>query len=176
MNTGEAKAWFNQAESDLRAATALRDRPPPMTSEDVGCHVAAMCAQAIEKSIKAYVIVNGATPSLGHRPDKYLPQLLTKNDPLLRYKDHHRHLSKLFDLDTRRTVEALLDLTPGGKGSLTDVANTEYPWKVNGAWKGTPVGSSHFGDGQLDVWLKLAKRVSDMLHKLLIAAQRGADL
>lgn len=48
----EAKTWFAQAASDLRTATALLGAPPPVDKADVGCHVAAMCAQTIEKSIK----------------------------------------------------------------------------------------------------------------------------
>ena len=47
-----------------------------MQEEDVGCHVAAMCSQTVEETLKGYVFLNGATPDLGHRPDKYLPQLL----------------------------------------------------------------------------------------------------
>ena len=170
MTVDEAKTWFIQASSDFRTASALNNAPPPILPTDVGCHVAAMCAQAIEKSIKGYVIVNGATPSLDHRPDKYLPQLLTKDDPLLRHKGHHRHLSKLFDPETRSAVRSLLDLAPGGQGNRTDVPNTEYPWKVRGAWTHTPMGSSHFGADHIRAWLKLTMRVVNTLHKLGIAA------
>ena len=145
MNVYEAKPWFAQAKSDLRTAEALRTGPEPMLPDDVGCHVTAMCAQAIEKSIKGYVIVNGATPSLNHRPDKYLPQLLTKGDPLLRYRDHHSYLSKLFDTDTRHFIEVLFEQTPGGQGSRTDVPNTEYPWQINGAWVEAPANSTRVG-------------------------------
>jgi hypothetical protein len=31
------------------------ETPSPVNNDDIGCHVAAMCAQAIEKSIKGYV-------------------------------------------------------------------------------------------------------------------------
>lgn len=176
MSAYEAKPWFTQAESDLRTANALRTVPDPMISDDVGCHVAAMCAQAIEKSIKGYVIINGATPSLDHRPDKYLPLLLTKGDPLLRHKDHHAHLSKLFDTDTRHAVKALLELTPGGQGRRTDVPNTEYPWQIAGAWTKAPAGSTQFGDDSVAELLKLAQRIQNTLHRLGIAASRGAQL
>ncbi len=176
MSTYEAKPWFTQAESDLRTANALRGAPEPMLSQDAGCHVAAMCAQAIEKSIKGYVIANGATPSLDHRPDKYLPLLLTKGDPLLRHQDHYAYLSKLFDSTTRHDIKVLLELTPGGQGNRTDVPNTEYPWKIDGVWAVAPAGSNQFGDSTAADLLKLAKRISDTLHKLMIAASRGAEL
>ena len=49
------------------------------------------------KNIQGYVIIiNDATPSMDHRPDKYLVELLMKDTPLLRYNDHDRHLSKFF--------------------------------------------------------------------------------
>lgn len=173
----QADTWFAQAASDLRTAEALLGTPSPMLAADVGCHVAALCAQAVEKSIKGYVILNGATPKLGHRPDKYLPMLLTKNDPLLRHRDHHRHLSKLFDPSTTAAVGDLLDLTPGGLGSRTDVPNTEYPWKVAGSWKHVPARAPEFGDSTaLAQWLKLARRVHDSLKKLVVAAGRGVTL
>jgi hypothetical protein len=147
-----------------------------MCLDDVGCHVTAMCAQAVEKSIKAYVIVNGGTPSLNHRPDKYLPLLLTKGDPLLRHEDHHNHLAKLFDVATRQAVKALLELTPGGQGGRTDAPNTEYPWQIDGAWKEAPAGATQFGDSGVDELLKLTRRILSTLHRLGIAASRGMDI
>ncbi len=176
MNSAEATPWFTQARSNFRAAIALSNTPCPMLSDDVGCHVAAMCAQTLEKSIKGYVIVNGGTPSLDHRPDKYLPQLLTKNDPLLRHKDHHSYLAKLFDLPTRKAVQRLLELTPGGNGNATDTPNTEYPWRVGGHWTHTPMGHSQFGSTHPNQWLAMTKRILDTLDKLAIAAGRGDTL
>jgi len=173
VSAAEARVWFVQAESDYRTAAALRKHPREMCAEDVGCHVAAMCAQVVEKSIKGYIIVNGATPSLTHRPDKYLSQLLTRTDPLLRHKDHHRYLSRLFDSATRHGIRDLLDLAPGGRGNRTDLPNTEYPWKVGTVWAEAPAGSPHFASDRVESWLKLAKRVLDVLHKLVIAAERG---
>ena len=171
----EATVWLAQAKSDFRVARALQSCPEGMSDVDVGCHVAAMCAQAIEKSIKGYVVLNGATPALGDRPDKYLPQLLTRDDPLLRYQDHYRHLSKLFDQQTKHAVRDFLDLTPGGRGNRTDVPNTEYPWKVEGAWARAPADNRGIGSaGRINAWLRIAKRVCDTLNKLVIAAGRGA--
>jgi hypothetical protein len=122
----ESATWFQQADSDARTAEALLSMPNPMQEGDVGCHVAALCAQAIEKSLKGYMVLNGATPAMNHRPDKYLSSLLTKDDPLLRHKGHHGHLSRLFDVATKAAVCRLFDLTPGGLGNRVDAANTEY--------------------------------------------------
>jgi hypothetical protein len=172
-----ARPWFLQATSDLRTAEALLAAPPPLRAGDIGCHALAMCSQAVEKGIKGYVLVNGATPSMDHRPDKYLVSLLTKDDPLLRYKDHHRHLSKLFTTATRYVVERLLDLTPGGLGTRDDVPNTEYPWKEAGGWRHTPYDAASFADRKTLVeWFGVTKRVLDILSKLAIAAEKGEKL
>lgn len=40
-----------------------------MQAGDIGCHVTAMCAQAIEKSLKGYVLLNNQEYSRDHRPD-----------------------------------------------------------------------------------------------------------
>lgn len=105
-----------------------------MRQDDVGCHVAALCAQTIEKSLKGYMLLNGATPAMNHRPDKYLSSLLTKNDPLLRYREHHGYLAKLFDSTTKGVVRHLFDLTPGGLeiGSTLSTPNTHGPTKERG--------------------------------------------
>jgi hypothetical protein len=159
--------WFLQAESDARAAAALLATPNPMTPADTGCHAAAFCAQAIEKSIKGYVLLNGATPALDHRPDKYLANLLTPGDPMLRHPTHRKILSKLFSPHTRAAVRQLFDLTPGGLGNLNDVPNTEYPWQHAGEWKHAPVGAAEFADPRtVQAWVAVAQAVTGTLHKL----------
>lgn len=169
--------WFRQAESDARTAEALLSLPTPMREADVGCHVAALCAQTIEKSLKGYVLLNGASPAMNHRPDKYLANLLTKGDPLLRYREHHGHLSKLFDPETKSTVRSLFDLTPGGLGNRVDATNTEYPWVEGGEWKHAPCGDATFSDRRmLEGWLAVTKRIRDTLRKLWIAVDRGTAL
>lgn len=107
-----AAAWLSQAERDARTATALLDQPTPMKTDDVGCHVASLCAQAVEKSIKGYVLLNRSAPShRSHRADKYLTPLLRGD--LLRYGDNRRKLAGLFDPSMRALVRRLFDLTPG---------------------------------------------------------------
>lgn len=146
-----------------------------MVADDVGCHVAAMCAQALEKSLKGYVFLNGATPAFDHRPDGYLVALL-RGDPLLNYADHRGKLSKLFDAPTKAIVTRLLDLTPGGLGNRNDVANTEYPW-VNGGSSFAPAAATDFADiTKTRAWVDAAKRVSSSLHKLWIAVDRATAI
>ena len=171
----EAEVWLRQAHSDARTAAALLLAAPPMQVEDIGCHVAALCSQAIEKSLKGYLLLNGVTPAMNHRPDKYLPNLLTKDDPLLRHREHHAYLSRLFDTGTKAVVKLLFDLTPGGLGSRTDVQNTEYPWTESGEWRHTPFGAAVFRDGKtLKEWVDTAQRVRNTLAKLWISVDRAS--
>jgi hypothetical protein len=166
-----ARPWFGQAASDTRTAAALASQPSPMQAGDVGCHVAALCAQAVEKSIKGYVIVNGQSPRMSHRADKYLVPLLS-GAPLLRFPHHHRHLSALFDSSTRAVVRRLIDLTPG---TLDDknAPNTEYPWLSQGVWR-TPGGHELFSDAEtLAQWTAVARRVTTRLSQLASAAERA---
>jgi HEPN domain-containing protein len=172
VGTQDAAPWFRQAASDLRTAQALLQQPEPMYPVDVGCHVAALCSQTVEKSIKGYLLLNRVTPRLGHRPDGYLRRLLDQS--ILQYEQHHSHLSKLFEPQTKDTVRRLLELTPGGQGHRTDVLNTEYPWQQQGQWQHAPIDAGELSDGpSLDLWLRVAQRVHDKLRALWSAADRG---
>jgi hypothetical protein len=171
-----ARPWFVQAASDARTAEALCGAPTPMVEGDVGCHVAAMCAQTVEKSLKGYVLLNGSVPAMDHRPDGYLDAFL-RGDRLLNYRDHRGKLSKLFDAQTKAVVTRLLDLTPGGLGAQTGVANTEYPWTDAGRWIFAPAAAPEFAhSATIKIWLDTAKRVSSTLHKLWIAVDRATAI
>lgn len=141
-----------------------------MLEPDVGCHVAVMCAQAVEKSIKGYLIFNGTTPEMSHRPDKYL-SLLLDGGRFLRHRNHERKLGRLFDRATRTRIRGLLDLTPGGRGSRSDLPNTEYPWSdAHGTH--VPMGHVIFADRQTaSQWVIDAKRLANDLHRLVISAE-----
>lgn len=170
----QARPWFTQAASDLRVAKALLAGHESLEEGDIGCHVAAMCSQTLEKALKAYVIVNRVTPRLGHRPDGYIRKLLEREGPMLRHRTHYGHLSKLFDQKTKREIIELFGLTPGGRGMGNDYPNTEYPWKEGGEWKQTPFAAPEFNDRRrLEQWFNLARRVNNKLLGLAIAAERG---
>ncbi|MBN1612767.1 MAG: hypothetical protein JW940_39460 [Polyangiaceae bacterium] len=168
-----SRSWFRQADSDIRIADAVLHRLECMEVGDVGCHVAALCAQALEKSLKGYVLLNGATPAMDHRPDKYLVLLLTENG-LLRFREHASHLARLFDPPTRGSIKELFDLTPGGMGKAWDLPNTEYPWLGSDEWKHCPCDHLPFQDtATLQGWFNVAKRVCDKLHQLAIVSERA---
>lgn len=181
----EALPWFAQANSDLRIARLLlvsNELIEPLAKHGVtlqlgdrGCHCVAMCSQTVEKSIKGYLIVNGAQPGMDHRPDKYVQQLLRINSKLLRHKSHRERLSGLFDLETKSVIRQLFELTPGGMGGRNDVPNTEYPWTQNSVWVHAPVTTEIFVRPQhLERWVRISDRVHTVLYKLAKSASQGS--
>lgn len=128
----------------------------------MGCHVAAMCAQTLEKSLKGCFILVGMRRANDHRPDKSLTVLVLSSP-----KRHRKRLSRLFDQNTRRAIEELLSLTPGGQHDR-NVPNTEYPWTVDGV-DFAPAAHPIFENPEhIDAWLKLARRVHSELEKIRI--------
>ncbi len=170
----QSRLWFLQAGSDVRTAEAIITKPKPMLQHDVGCHVAALCAQSVEKSIKGYMLLNGESPAMDHRPDKYLTILLDRSGKLLRYPGHLTQLSRLFVPLTRQTVRQLLDMTPGGRKQSPGGFNSEYPWKERGEWQHAPVGNLVFSDqAALQRWVDTAKLIQGTLYKLCILVDRS---
>lgn len=158
--------WFIQAGSDLRVAEALNEGPLPMKAADVGCHVAAMCAQVLEKTLKGCFLLIGMTPRQNHRPDKELHVLW------MHPTRHKAHLSKLFDQSTREDVSELLLLTPGGQQNR-DAPNTEYPWLDNGTTHVPAVSECFQDEERIEAWLKLARRIYVELDKVRVAEALG---
>jgi type II secretory pathway component PulM len=58
----QSRSWLEQAQSDVRTARAVAAGPTPMNAGDVGCHLAMLCAQALEKGIKGYFVLCVAHP------------------------------------------------------------------------------------------------------------------
>jgi hypothetical protein len=183
----EALPWFEQARSDLRIARLLVaiddpnaarvEWPIELDPDDRGCHCAAMCAQTLEKSIKGYVIVNGAQPSLDHRPNKYLAELLRPEAPMLKHRSHRSRLSKFFDLPTKSIICDLFELTPGGRGNRDDLPNTEYPWREDGRWRHAPATADIFTKSEsLEDWVDVARQTHELLYKLTKSAIQGSPL
>jgi hypothetical protein len=165
------KSWLEQAESDARTGEALLTGSPPLRKSDVGCHVAVICAQALEKGLKGYLYFNRTPPAMNHRPDKYVRYLLDEGGKFLRHPAHHKELSRLFNHDNKARLRELLDLTPGGRGNRNDIPNTEYPWcDADGVH--TPMGHGVFADrSTTSQWVVVAKQITSGLHRLVISAE-----
>ncbi|GEM_PF-5992290 len=168
----QSKIWLEQAASDVRVANDLFARIGQLQDGDAGCHIALLCAQAIEKGIKAYLVLNGRTNIANHRPDKELQPLL--RGLILQYPDHHSKLSQIFSPPIKATVRNLLGMTPGSKESGQHKPNTEYPWKQEGEWAANPVSYTPFQDqANLTNWLAHSKTIVIGLQKLIISVDRS---
>ena len=75
-----ARLWLRQAPGDARIVQAVVSMPAPMLTEAVDCHVAAMCAQVTEKSLKGYTarpvsVVATAMATWRIRDNRVLPEM-----------------------------------------------------------------------------------------------------
>lgn len=167
----QSRSWLEQARSDLRTAQAVKECPSPMEVRDVGCHLALLCAQALEKSIKGYFILCGKSSSNTHRADKFVATLIRTKCG--RLENQFKDISALFNTATKGTIRDLVNLTPGTLGA-NNVPTTEYPWDPGSGGMSTPVGHPAFSNAVH--WLADTKRVVDTLEKLRIAETRLSSL
>jgi len=157
-------AWLAQAESDHRTAQRLeamagrREALRPMEDDDLGCHVAAMCAQCAEKTIKAlYAREFGRDPPATHRFDR-LGSVLARSTGVAT-------VLRGLPVPVRARLRALCALSPGaGPGP----ANTEYPWSDGrGGWV-TPAGAAPFADPAIRrQWIVDAGRLLAAIRRAL---------
>ena len=119
-----SRGWLEQARSDFRTAQAVAAGPAPMELRDVGCHLAALCAQALEKSIKGYFVLCGNSSSNTHSVDKFVVTLLRTKCG--RLATQFSQVSALFNMAIKGTIRELVELTPGTLGK-NNVPTTEYP-------------------------------------------------
>lgn len=167
----DAVAWLTQARSDARTAEAVAQGRSPMRPEDIGCHVALLCAQSFEKSIKGSMLLVGQTLTLTHEVETRIDSMLRQAD--IR-KGPWRLLRPLFDAPgVRRLVLTLLAWTPGAASAADP--NYEYPWrKLPTAVVAVPCGHPLFEDVTEHArWIEAARALSDGLAKIGEAIQRG---
>lgn len=140
-----------------------------MKARDVGCHLALLCAQALEKGIKGYFVLCGNSNSNTHCVDKFVITLLRTKCG--RLENQFSQVSRLFNKATKDTIRELVEFTPGTLGK-NNVPTTEYPW-VSGPGMSCPVGYKAFSSSTHQKrWLKDAERVVVSLEKLRIAESR----
>lgn len=167
----DAVAWLAQARSDARTAEAIAEGKRPMRPEDIGCHVALLCAQSFEKSIKGSMLLVGQTLTLTHEVETRIDSMLRQAD--IR-KGPWKLLRPLFDAPgVRRLVLALLAWTPGAASAADP--NYEYPWRKHPtAVLEVPFGHPLFEDTDAQArWIEAAQTLSDGLAKIGEAIERG---
>ena len=154
----EILAWMRQAQSDVRCAKYLAERPR------MACHITAKTQQGVEKAIKAFLRVAQVEFAWDHAPLRYILDGLSQ---LSCYRRHSiwRRISKLFDSDTRRIVESLERLAPSGGAPRR---NSEYPYQENGQWT-APCDPVVFGNVEIEEFLETAICVTSEIERFVNA-------
>jgi hypothetical protein len=158
--------WLDQARCNARTAEAIAQQPRrPMLEDDIGCHVALLCAQSIEKCIKGCMLLIGMEAPMSHdveaRIDAFLQQAATRG----RRKGPEQQLAELFRArGVRRWARTLLSWTPGA--ATADQPNYEYPWPDRAEVE-IPCGHALFADAdERDEWITHARTLSDGAKKI----------
>ena len=172
----DATQWLGQARSDARAAAAIAKGGSPLDPGDLGCHIALLCAQALEKCVKGCMLLVGQTPTATHAVEKDI-------DSLLRAASGYRSGAPQFGLrdayrasGVRRITKQLLDWTPGNAKS--DELNYEYPWRVTRAAElATPFGHPAFEDpSDHREWVRVTTTLVEHAAKIASASRRGRSV
>ena len=133
--------------------------------EEFWCHVAALCQQSVEKSIKALICFGNLDFPKTHHADQLL-FFLMKRLSFLHFKFVNlKKLSILFGLQEKKIVKQLSDLAP-----QKDVTkrNTEYPFLVGKTWI-APAAPSVFTLTEIHLFLKHSRRIVFTANQIVSA-------
>jgi len=170
-----AEAYQRQALSDFKVACCLSSLPPHSLSAGFRrCHIAAMCQQAVEKSVKSLYIAWGMTPARTHQVTDLITGLLrkpggTKHGDGVRSQLHH-----VFSQRARWIARELDELVP--KGVVVDPAqtarNSEYPFLANRHWI-APCDAAAFRDVEIAKYLRESGRMVNGVVRIRAAISRA---
>jgi hypothetical protein len=180
VTISRATLWIRQAQSDANTAEAIASRPGKLDKRDVGCHVALLCAQSLEKSVKGCLLLVGVEAPLNHdvadKIDTILSRLLKgKGKGKGKLNGPVQHLKALFEeRGLRPAIAKLRAWTPGA--ATCGEPNYEYPWPAHAETQ-VPTGHVLFEDpsDHFD-WVLKAKSLSDGAAKVAEAMRRYPPL
>ena len=177
----ESLAWLHQAVAD-RLAAEREFIFAAAAATPVWCHAIAKCQQAVEKSVKAIVAALIAArrwrgPPIGfvHEVGRHMGTLVrlprSSEFPLLR-----RHLLRLFDPNTRSTIEALECLIPKAPPPGQPLRrNTEYPYHDATGGFTYPAEPSIFSRTEIERFRALSSRLTDSARKIVAMLRRSGS-
>lgn len=171
MTISRAILWIQQAQSDARTAEAISTRRAKLDERDVGCHVALLCAQSIEKCIKGCLLLVGGEAKLTHDVADIIDDLLGRVAARKKSKGSEQNLNELFrSRGVRKQIAQLLAWTPGN--ATPEQPNYEYPWPAHVETE-VPTGHELFKDlAEQSEWVIHAKMLSDGAAKVAEALRR----
>jgi hypothetical protein len=165
----KGEAYQRQAESDYRIARCLRtlhNGASPLC--DTRCHIAAMCQQAIEKSVKGLYIAFGMTPKRTHQVAGLIIDMVTVATTAI-----GSQLCQLFSPSAKRAVRELGELVPKSNPNDPDQAarNNEYPFSRGHDWM-APCDDSAFHDAEIARYLQETGRIVKGVTRIRAAIYR----
>jgi hypothetical protein len=160
---------LRQACSDLLIARNLDDSDQ-LLSRDRRCHIAAMCQQAIEKSVKSLYIALGMMPKRTHQIAGFIIEMtaVIKTAGSVR-----RELTSLFSHSARQIIRELSGLVP--KSAQEDPnqtsRNSEYPFLSSGTWI-APADEPVFRQADIVRFLRETGRIVDGVTRIRATVHR----
>jgi hypothetical protein len=170
-NRFKAESYQRQARSDQRVARFLNgERNVRLPNGDGRCHVAAMCQQSIEKSVKSLCIALKMTPARTHQIMDYVIAL-TQGPYIPRLRSQ---INRLFSSDVRVVIEELCNLVPKSnqEDPFQTSRNTEYPYLNRPGWI-APCDSEAFNNNEIARYLRVAGRIVDGVTRIQIIINIG---
>ena len=163
-------SYQRQAQSDYQIARCLRAlQNGPLLARDARCHIASMCQQSIEKSVKSLYVAMRLTPKRTHQVTGLIIDMITVASGTIRSQ-----LCRVFSPSARQVACELGDLVP--KSNLNDPSqvarNNEYPFLINREWI-APCDDSAFRDGEITRFLREAGRIVDGVTRIRAAIYRS---
>jgi HEPN domain-containing protein len=169
----DAFAWIEQARSDARTAAHVMIAGRSIFAGDIGCHVALLCAQSLEKCIKGCMFLVGQTPRLTHSVETAIDSIVVQACQR-RDGDVRKRLPELFRArGVRGTVRQLLAMTPGN--AEPDEPNYEYPWRADAARDSELPYAHTLFERVADQreWVRIALHLADETAKIVQALLRA---
>jgi HEPN domain-containing protein len=171
VTISRAILWIQRAQSDARTAEAILTRRVKLDDRNVGCHVALLCAQSIEKCIKGCLLLVGGEAKLTHDIANIIDDILSRVAAKRKSTGSEQNLNGLFrSPGVRKRVTQLLAWTPGN--ATPEQPNYEYPWPAR-VESEVPTGHELFKDAdEQSDWVTHAKTLSDGAAKVAEALRR----
>ncbi len=135
MAFSPANAWLEQAESDMRVATILKNKIEADASGFEShfylyCQIIAKCQQVVEKAIKAIIAeldyrrLVPFTIGFTHTVDPIINRILIAP---ARHKDSLQPIQATLK-NNLPDIRAVMELAPHGRAGAQNPKNTEYPY------------------------------------------------
>jgi len=170
----KGEAYQRQAQSDFGIACCLSTLQTPSLSPGTRRrHIAAMCQQAVEKSVKSLYIGLGMMPKRTHQVTDLITSMFRKPAAIKYGSGVRRELHRVFSSSARYVTRELCEVVPRSNPDDPDQAarNSEYPFTIAHGWI-APCDDSAFRESEITRYLQEAGRVVNGVARIRAAIYR----